>query len=213
MSRTPSPRSKKEMIGFLAEHFRYHTMNSWNGATSYARCIKIYKLGLDRETEEHSYAMLEIPDAFDDFSAILHDFAIRHDYAWQAGQNGRSGGYLVLYQGGKKDSGYKTRCDTCFRPTWYEARQSCQVEGCGGMLQPLTAPLWQSFTYSGRGVDDDVDYESMSHEELCGRVGLVKDFDRTCELAVQAFVGYARSHRIVEQEIMVPQRVKVAVEV
>lgn len=212
MSRTPSPRSKKEMIGFLAEHFRYHTMNSWNGATSYARCIKIYKLGLDPETERRCFDMLEIPEAFDDFSAILHEFAIRHDYGWQIGQNGRSGGYLVLYQGGKKDPGYKTRCNTCRIPTWYEGKRPCHVSGCKGKLEPLTTPLWQSFTYAGRGIDDGGDYESMSHEDLGRRVILVRDFDRTCESAVKAFVDYAKSHRVEEEEILVPKTVRVAVE-
>lgn len=212
MSRTPSPRSKKEMIDFLAEHFRYHTMNSWNRATSYARNIKIHHLGLDPETERRSFDMLDIHEAFDDFSAVLHEFSIRHDYAWQIGQNGRSGGYLVLYQGGKKDQGYKTRCNTCWIPTWYAERQPCHVNGCKGTLEPLTTPIWQSFTYAGRGVDNDRDYESMSHEELRQRVILVKDFDRTCESAVKAFVDFAKSNQVVEQEILVPKTVRVAVE-
>lgn len=213
MNRTESPRSKENMIQFLEGHFRYCTMNSWNRTTSYARNIKLYKLGLDRKTELKCYDMLEIPEAFDDFSAILHDFAIRHDYEWQMGQNGRSGGYLVLYQGGKKDAGYKTRCDTCFRPTWYEVRQPCHVEGCEGTLEPLSAPLWQSYTCPGRGVDSDQDFDSWSHDDLRRRVVLVKDFDRTCDLAVEAFIDYAKSHKVTEREIMVPKTVKVAVEV
>lgn len=213
MSRTPSPRSKLEMIEFLKNHFRYPTMNSWNRATSYARNIKIHHLGLDPETERRCFDMLEIPEAFDDFSAILHEFAIRHDYKWQTGQNGRSGGYLVLYQGGKKDQGYKTRCNTCRIPTWYEDKQPCHVRGCQGTLEPLTVPLWQSFTYAGRGVDDDGDYESMSHEDLLRRIILVKDFDQICDLAVKAFVDYARSHQVEEREILVPKTVRVAVEV
>jgi len=212
MTRTPSPRSREELIEFLGSHFRYHTMNSWNRATSYARNIKLSKLGLDRETEERCYEMLEISEAFDDFLAVLQDFAIRHDYAWQIGQNGRSGGYLVLYQGGKKDPGYKTRCDSCFRLTWYETKQPCHVEGCGGTLEPVTGPVWQSFTHPGRGLDDDRDYESMSHGELCDRAVLVRDFDKTCDLAVRAFLDYARSHKVTEQEIMVPKTVKVAIE-
>jgi len=213
MARTASPRSKKEMIEFLKSHFRYHTMNSWNRATSYARTIKIYSLGLDHETEQRCFEMLEISEAFHGFSAVLDDFALRHGYQWQIGQNGRSGGYLVLYQGGKKDAGYKSRCDTCFRLTWYETRQRCHAEGCGGMLEVLKEPVWQSFTCPGRGVDDDADYESMSYGELCSRVALIRDFDRTCESAVQAFLDYAMHHKVTEQEILVPKTVKVAVSV
>ncbi|MDP2629286.1 MAG: hypothetical protein Q8P45_01080 [Candidatus Harrisonbacteria bacterium] len=213
MNRTPSPRAKTEMIEFLKDHFRYPTMNSWNRATSYARNIKIHRFGLDHETESRCFDMLDLREAFDDFSATLHEFAIRHDYAWQIGQNGRSGGYLVLYQGGKKDSGHKTRCDTCRIPTWYENKQPCHVADCGGTLEPLLGPLWQSYTQPGLGVDDDGDYESMSHEDLRRRVVLVKDFDRTCDLAVKAFVDFAKAHKVEEQEIMVPKTVRVAARV
>ena len=213
MSRTPSPRSKTEMIEFLKNHFRYSTMNSWNRAKSYARNIKIHRLGLDHEIESRCFDMLDVRESFDDFSAILHEFKIRHDYAWQIGQNGRSGGYLVLYQGGKKDSGYKTRCDTCRIPTWYENMQPCHVADCGGTLELLSGPLWQSYTQPGLGVDNEVDYESWSYGDLRSRVPLVKDFDRTCTLAVQAFVNYAKSHKVTEEEVLVPKTVKVAVEI
>ena len=213
MNRTPSPRSKTEMIEFLKNHFRYPTMNSWNRATSYARNIKIHRLGLDHEIESRCFEMLDVREAFDDFSAILHEFEILHDYGWQIGQNGRSGGYLGLYQGGKKDAGYKTRCGTCRIPTWYDKKQPCHVADCSGTLEPLSEPLWQSYTQPGLGVDDDGDYESMSHEDLRRRAVLVKDFDRTCDLAVKAFVDFAKAHKVEDQEIMVPKTVRVAVEV
>lgn len=213
MNRTPSPRAKADMINFLKNHFRYHTMNSWNRATSYARNIKVHHLGLDREIEDRCFEMLNLEEAFDDFTAVLHEFAVRHDYKWQIGQNGRSGGYLVLYQGGKKDQGYKTRCDSCRIPTWYDTEQPCHVSNCEGTLKVLKAPLWQSYTQPGLGIDDDQDYESMSYEDLRERIVLVKDFDKTCELAVKAFVDFAKSHQVEEQEIMVPKTVRVAVEV
>ncbi len=213
MNRTPSPRSKADMIDFLKNHFRYNTMNSWNRSTSYARNIKIHRLGLDSETENRCFEMLNLEEAFDDFSEVLREFAVRHDYKWQIGQNGRSSGYLVLYHGGRKDRGYKTRCDECWIPTWYENEQACHVSGCGGTLKPLRSPLWEIYTQPGLGVDEDQDYESMNYEDLRERVVLIKDFDKTCELAVKAFMDFAKSHQIEEQEIMVPKKVRVAVEV
>jgi hypothetical protein len=201
------------MLHFLKTHFRYYTAHSWNRATSYARKIKIHQLGLDRETENKCYDMLEISEAFEDFTSILRDFALRHDFAWQIAQNGRSGGYLALYQGGRKDSGYKTRCNTCFIPTWYAGKQPCHRAECDGVLEPLSKPLWETYVHSGRGVDDDGDYDSISYEELRERVVLVSDFDRTCQLAIEAFVNYAKIHEVQEKEIMVPKTVKVAVEI
>lgn len=92
-------RSRKAMTDFLEHHFRYFTMNSWNGSCSYACNLKIYKLGLDQEIADKLYEMLDIPEFFYFQSVLLHDFAQKHNFMWQAGFNGRSGGYLVLYQG------------------------------------------------------------------------------------------------------------------
>lgn len=36
-------------------------------------------------------------------SEMMHEFDRAHDWRWQVGMNGRSGGYVVLYQGGQKD--------------------------------------------------------------------------------------------------------------
>lgn len=92
-------RSRKAMTDFLEHHFRYPTMNSWNGSYSYACNLKIYKLGLDQEIADKLYEMLDIPEFFYFQSDLVNDFAQKHDYVWQARFNGRSGGYLVLYQG------------------------------------------------------------------------------------------------------------------
>ena len=40
-------RSRKAMTEFLENHFRYSTMNSWNGSTSYANNVKYYNLDLN----------------------------------------------------------------------------------------------------------------------------------------------------------------------
>lgn len=45
-------RSRKAMIDYLEDHFRYFTMNSWNRSQSYACNLKIYKLGLDPLNEK-----------------------------------------------------------------------------------------------------------------------------------------------------------------
>lgn len=91
-------RSRKAMTDFLEHHFRYPTMNSWNGSYSYACNLKIYKLGLDNEITEKLYEMLDIPEFFCFRNELTNNFALRHKNVWQAGFNGRSGEYLVLYQ-------------------------------------------------------------------------------------------------------------------
>ena len=37
-------RSRKDMVDFLENHFRYFTMNSWNRSTSFANNMKLYNL-------------------------------------------------------------------------------------------------------------------------------------------------------------------------
>lgn len=92
-------RSRKVMTDFLEHHFRYPTMNSWNGSYSYACNLKIYKLGLEKEITDKLYDMLDIPEFFYFQRKLISDFSMQHNNVWQAGINGRSGGYLVLYQG------------------------------------------------------------------------------------------------------------------
>lgn len=99
------PITRQEMMAYLARHRRYDTMNSWNRSTSYAHCIKVDRLGLTSETCMRCLEMLGVDESFEDFSEILRDFDRRHQWRWQISQNGRSGGYLVLIQGGKGPGG------------------------------------------------------------------------------------------------------------
>jgi len=99
-----SRNSRKSMIDFLVNHFRYDTMNSWNQSTSYAHNIKLIRLPLPNDIDETAWAMLDCEEWQNHMSDLMHDFDEAHDYKWQAGGNGRSGGYMVLYQGGIKNN-------------------------------------------------------------------------------------------------------------
>lgn len=106
-------RSRKAMEAYLSGHFRYYTMNSWNRSTSYACNMKLYRLGLEEETLNTLYDMIQVSEFYDKLSILIQDFNMAHDYQWQAGWNGRSGGYLVLYQGEKTPSKYRSFCRKC----------------------------------------------------------------------------------------------------
>lgn len=95
--------SRKDMISFLKDHFRYHTMNSWNINTSYAHCIKINRIDLPNDIDETKWDMLNCQEWNNHMYDLVNSFNDAHNYSWQVGTNGRSGGYLVLYQGGIKD--------------------------------------------------------------------------------------------------------------
>jgi len=53
------PRTKQDMIAYLEGHFRYSTMNSWNGVTSYAHNVKFHHLDLTRQQESACFEMYD----------------------------------------------------------------------------------------------------------------------------------------------------------
>ena len=57
--------------------------------------------------------MLDVSEFYEDLRYLIDEFDESHNYLWQAGFNGRSGGYLVLYQGFAKPSEYKSYCRNC----------------------------------------------------------------------------------------------------
>ena len=85
--------SREEMTAYLQNHFRYNTMNSWNCATSYACNLKIHKLGLSNEIESKLYDLIQCQEFFDVQRELMDAFAEDHQFRWQVGMNGRSGGY------------------------------------------------------------------------------------------------------------------------
>lgn len=94
-----SRKTKKEMIEFLKNHERYWTMNSWNGSSSYANNVKIYNLGMDHDLEMKAYDLLA-EEGFNDLLTSDYEFLIERfeeETGYTIGFNGRSSGYLVLY--------------------------------------------------------------------------------------------------------------------
>lgn len=102
--------SRKVMVDFLSNHYRYNTMNSWNQSTSYANNVKIYNLDVDSDIKDQMYQLLD-SEAYDlefDIRSLISDFEMNTGYS--AGFNGRSGGYIVLYEYDKeKRSAYPGR--------------------------------------------------------------------------------------------------------
>lgn len=78
-------------------------MNSWNNATSLAYNLKIYNV-IDDKLQNKVYELMELPEFYEDINMLISDFDNEFNHEWQAGLNGRSGGYLVLYKGGIKDN-------------------------------------------------------------------------------------------------------------
>lgn len=84
---------------------RYYTMNSWNGSKSLAYNLKIYNV-IDKDLQDACYELMDVEYFYEDtINPLIHEFERKYNYEWQAGFNGRSGGYLVLYKGGIHENG------------------------------------------------------------------------------------------------------------
>ena len=201
-------RSRKEMVDFLTNHFRYDTMNSWNCVSSYAHCVKVHKLGLMSNQIDKAYELLDMEETYDNINWLLEEFAREHNYAWQVGFNGRSGGYLVLYQGGRKALDYKSRCTHCGQLNYktVEETGNSKCGRCGVEARiNLTQPIMQSFTYPGKGTDMGEDFEDWDMYSLKERVKLVQEFDELCDKCLAEFVWLIDNAEIEEEEYEVTE--------
>jgi hypothetical protein len=206
-------RYKESMIKYLRKHFRYNTLNSWNKSTSYANNIKLYNIDKpDSVDDETWWEMLQLTEWQEKLSDLLEDFGRRYDWQWQAGINGRSGGYVVLYKGCIKPSGYKSYCTHCGQKN-YEAVAEGQKGTCGRCEAKARVNFKQThmqiFTWPGQSVDMHENFEDMTLSEIRERVELVQDFDRLCDSIVRAYLEICTNYRITEEEILVPKMIKV----
>ena len=84
----------RQMFNFLKDHYTYYTMNSWNGLKSIANNVKLYNLNLSGDCYT-ALAFLQNDDYFT-INHMIEDWEAEHK-GYSVGFNGRSGGYLVLY--------------------------------------------------------------------------------------------------------------------
>lgn len=205
-SKRVDKRSRKEMIAYLENHFRYNTMNSWNRSTSYACNMKLYNLGLDRETEDKLWDLLDVPEFYERLHELIEDFNRQHNYLWQTGWNGRNNGYLVLYQGGAKPSGYRSYCTKCGQKNYTsvaETGKRCGVCNEETRVDFIKPPM-RIFAYPGRSVDMDEDFENWSLYALKQRTALVQEFDWLADNIVAEALYIAQTLSVEEQTVYIP---------
>jgi len=89
--------SREELLVYLVSHPRYWTANSWNSSTSFAHRVKLDDLCLTAEEDEGALAVLESDVWGEAIKGLIRDFNDDTGNRYDIGQNGRSGGYLVLY--------------------------------------------------------------------------------------------------------------------
>lgn len=199
-------RSRYQMEMFLEEHFRYDTGNAWNHSSSYACNLKIDRLGLPRGVVDKLFDLIQCSEFYEHLGDLLYQFGAAHDFLWQAGWNGRSGGYLVLYQGERKPSGYQSFCPSCGQKNYRSIVDSGKQCGrCGKETRvDFAKPHMQIATYPFRGTDGGECFEDWSLWELKQRTKLVQSFDKLADDIVTEALSMAESYTAEEEMVHVP---------
>ncbi len=170
--------NNKEMFEFLKGHFKYPTLNSWNNLYSIANNVKVYKLGLDWKILEY----LELDNYFT-INTAIEDWEYEHK-GYKVGFNGRSGGYLVLYNEGNNKSVLDYYVDT--NETYEDFKEDVK-NNYGGLK-------WYK-------------------QELINQVELVQDFDKLCDSLIEECKYMLENYEIVEKERTITQKYNELVEV
>lgn len=139
----------KQMFNFLKDHFQYYTMSSWNRTKSIANNVKLYKLGLSGDW----CAALDFlnDSSYDEINSMIEDWEFEHK-GYKVGFNGRSDGYLVLYNDNNNGCILSDDIDECVD---YEEYKRYCTEYYGGVKH--------------------------NRRDLVKMVKLVQDFDKLCD--------------------------------
>ncbi|MBR3971265.1 MAG: hypothetical protein IKJ83_00040, partial [Ruminococcus sp.] len=144
---------------------------------------------------------------------LLNEFNSEHNYLWQAGMNGRNGGYLVLYQGQATKSEYKSFCTACGQKNYTSVKETGNICGrcrSSSRVDYSTPPLNIS-VYPGRSTDDGEDFEDWDIDDIRARVRLVQELDMLADSIVDYALDCANNYTVEDEEILIPQTQKVLV--
>ena len=212
-AQTIDKRSRDEMVNYLKNHFRYPTMNSWNNSTSYACNLKITHLGLNAKIVDKLFDLIQTDAFYEPLRDLIRGFGEAHNYDWQAGFNGRSGGYLVLYQGERKPSGYKSYCTSCGQKNYKTVAESGNI--CGRCHEPERRDFLRTHMtvnkFPGRGTDPYDDFEEWEMYSLRQRVELVQELDALADAIAKEAVYMAEVYDVQDETYYIPQTRKVMV--
>jgi len=210
-TKTVNKHSRKAMISYLKNHFRYNTMNSCNNSTSYACNLKIHSLGLENKIVDKLYDMIQTNEFYNPINSLINQFGMDHDFQWQVRFNGRNNGYMVLYQSEQKPSGYKSYCITCGQKNYKSIVETGNI--CGNCLQPARKDYSQTDMivniFTKQNTDQYEDFADWDMDSLRHRVELIQEFDALADAIVAEAVYMAENYDVREETIFVPHTRKV----
>lgn len=134
---------------------RYWTMSSWNQSTAPAYNLKVSNV-IDNDLQDKVFELLEAEHFYEGINRLIRSFNRRMKYRYQARFNGRSGGYLVLYNGSGetrtifKDSDFTEKNGFRAYADGYgwKSREEAEEEDL------LNAQIWNIEIYLGQSIDE-----------------------------------------------------------
>ena len=171
-------KSDKDMFNFLVNHFQYYTLNSWNNLISIANNVKIYNI------EELDYDILEYLE-LDNYYTIndtIETWEKEHN-GYKVGFNGRSCGYLVLYNKNNNKSVLDYYVEININSDYESFKQDIKESEYGTLKE--------------------------YHNKLVEQVELVQEFDKLCDDLIQVCLDLKNNYEIVEEEQTIVKKVSV----
>lgn len=98
--------------------------------------------------------MMQLEDFYADINYLIEEFDEANNYEYQAGFNGRSGGYLVLYRGGRKQT-HKSICTACGQRNFQSTEENGKKCGRCGQDSRVDQALYQTYTQPGLNISDE----------------------------------------------------------
>ena len=128
-------------------------MNSWNNSTAPAYNLKVYNV-INSDLQDKVFELMEAEDFSSEINFLIEEFDRSNDFEFQAGFNGRSGGYLVLYKGGRKKSDYKSYCLACGQKNCKKIEDGGDVCGRCGEKSRINVDLYDTYTMAGQSIEE-----------------------------------------------------------
>ena len=146
----------KSMWNFLKNHYTYYTLNSCNRQKSIAHNVKLYNLALEGDWTVVMRYLFDETDSGDLQMYIddeIREFEAKYPY-YEVAFNGRSGGYIVIYEKQRHNSILPSCVDD------YDTYEEFKEDAKSG--------------WNGYNVSD-------FNRELRDTVEIVREFDKLCD--------------------------------
>ena len=182
-----------------------NSSSSNDGGSYETEIMFVGSSSLNCELENKLFDLIQCDEFYEDIQLLLHEFGLEQNWYWQAGLNGRSNGYLVLYQGESKPSGYKSYCPSCTQRCYKSIIESSDSGKCGACNADRVDYTSTHMTISrtGRSIDDYEDFEDWETGQLRDRVQLIQAFDKLADKIVQHAVYLAENYQVQEEEYFI----------